>query len=355
MRSPKTLFYLAALLALLVIGIVFVKGASPEVILPSEDLFHIGPWAVRNTVFTSWLVIIFLVVMSYLATRNSTIVPVRFLQNFVEAVIEWMYGIVADAAGEANARRFFPIVATIFLYVICSNWFGLLPFYNTIGRTATPEVASGQTAHPIQYNVYQAGPLPVAIEGLHPKTADVKANDTGEPVRSDGQPLTSADGSQTTATFIPFFRSVFSDPNAPLSIALVSFVVVEYWGLSTLGAGTYLSKFFNFRALFHGQVLGILDIFVGLLELLSEFVRIISFTFRLLGNIFAGEVLITFMTFLIPFLVPTVFYGMELFVGFIQASIFALLTLVFAIMAVEHHESGEHAESGHEEFELEPA
>lgn len=352
---PKTLLYVAAALAIVVVGVVFVKGAAPEVILPSEPLFNIGPWAVRNTVFTSWLVIIFLAIMSYLATRHSASVPVRFLQNFVEAVIEWMYGIVADAAGEANARRFFPIVGTIFLYVICSNWFGLIPFYSTIGRTVMPEVASGQTVHAIVYHTYRLGPLPIAIEPLHPQTVDVQANSSGEAVRTDGQPLTSADQSRTAASFIPFFRSVFSDPNAPLSIAIISFVAVEFWGLSTLGVGTYLSKFFNFRAIFRGQPMGVLDVFVGFLELLSEFVRIISFTFRLLGNIFAGEVLIVFMTFLVPFLVPTLFYGLELFVGFIQASVFALLTLVFAIMAVEHHEGGEHDESGHKQLELEPA
>jgi F-type H+-transporting ATPase subunit a len=132
-------------------------------------------------------------------------------------------------------------------------------------------------------------------------------------------------------------------------------VAVEYWGLTALGAGTYLSKFFNFRTLLHGKPLGLIDVFVGFLELLSEFVRIISFTFRLLGNIFAGEVLIVFMTFLVPFLVPTLFYGLELFFGFIQAAIFALLTLVFGIMAVEHHDEGEHEGAGHEQVELEPA
>jgi F-type H+-transporting ATPase subunit a len=104
-----------------------------------------------------------------------------------------------------------------------------------------------------------------------------------------------------------------------------------------------------------GQPLGIIDVFVGLLELLSEFVRIVSFTFRLLGNIFAGEVLLIYMTFLVPFVVPTLFYGLELFVGFIQGSVFALLTLVFAIMAVEHHDSHEPHDAAHEQIELEPA
>jgi F-type H+-transporting ATPase subunit a len=353
--KPKTIGLLLAIVALVVVGAIFFKGVLPEVILPSETLFTIGGWGVRNTVVTSWLVIVFLVVMSYLATRKSTIVPVRFLQNFAEAVLEWMYGIVEDAAGAANARRFFPIVGTIFLYVICSNWFGLLPFYSTIGRTVTPEVAAGQTSKAIVYKTYKLGSLPVAIEGLHPKTVEVQEKSGEETTRTDGQPLTDSDQTHTSGTLVPFFRSVFSDANAPLSIAIVSFIAVEYWGLTALGVRTYLGKFFNFKAILSGQPLGIIDVFVGLLELLSEFVRIISFTFRLLGNIFAGEVLIVFMTFLVPFFVPTLFYGLELFVGFIQASVFALLTLVFAIMAVEHHESAEHDAAGHEQFEFEPA
>lgn len=350
----KPLLFVAAILAVIGIGAVLFKGVPPEVILPSEPIFNIGPWAVRNTVLTSWLVIVFLVVMSLIATRGMAMVPVRFLQNFVEAVLEWMYGIVEDAAGPANARRFFPLVGTIFLYVICSNWFGLLPFYSTIGRVSTPDVAAGQTGRAVVFQTYRLGPLPIAVEPLHPQSVEVKSGDNGEAARSDGQPMNAPDGSQSTGTLVPFFRSVFSDANAPLSIALVSFVAVEYWGLTALGIGTYLGKFFQIKALKRGPMGGI-DVFVGLLELLSEFVRIISFTFRLLGNIFAGEVLLIYMTFLVPFVVPTLFYALELFVGFIQASVFALLTLVFAIMAVEHHDSHEQHEAGHEQVELEPA
>jgi F-type H+-transporting ATPase subunit a len=353
--KPKGWLYLIAILGLIGLGVLVFKGVPPQVILPSEVIFNIGPWAVRNTVLTSWLVIVFLVIMSYIVTRNLTLVPVRFLQNFVEAVLEWMYGIVEDVAGPANARRFFPLVGTIFLYVICSNWFGLLPFYNTIGRVTTPDLASGQTSQAVVLHAYHVGQVPVAVVPLGPQTVEVKGTDNGDVVRSDGQPMTNDSGTETTGTIVPFFRSVFSDANAPLSIAIVSFIAVEYWGLTSLGVGTYLSKFFNFKPILSGQPLGIIDVFVGLLELLSEFVRIISFTFRLLGNIFAGEVLLIYMTFLVPFVVPTIFYGLEVFVGFIQASVFALLTLVFAVMAVEHHDEGEHAEGGHEQLELEPA
>ena len=133
----------------------------------------------------------------------------------------------------------------------------------------------------------------------------------------------------------PYFRSVMTDTNAPLAIAIFSFIFVEFWGLSTLGV-SYLGKFFAFGALRRGPM-GVIDIFVGLLEFVSELSRIISFTFRLFGNIFAGEVLLLMMTFLVPFVLADIFYALELFVGLIQAFVFAILTLVFALSAVSQH------------------
>jgi F-type H+-transporting ATPase subunit a len=116
---------------------------------------------------------------------------------------------------------------------------------------------------------------------------------------------------------------------------------VEFWGLQSLGLG-YLKKFFAFGAILKKGPLGIIDIFVGLLELVSELSRMISFTFRLFGNIFAGSVLMLMMTFLTPFVLILPFYGLELFVGAIQAFVFAVLTLVFAMSAVSHHGDDEH-------------
>ena len=122
--------------------------------------------------------------------------------------------------------------------------------------------------------------------------------------------------------------------------------MIEFWGIQSLGLG-YLKKFFNLN--------GIMS-FVGILELLSEFIRIISFAFRLFGNIFAGEVLILMLTFLLPFLLVDIIYGLELFVGFIQAAVFALLTLVFASMAVESHDEDHdgHHEEGAEAHDAPP-
>jgi F-type H+-transporting ATPase subunit a len=145
----------------------------------------------------------------------------------------------------------------------------------------------------------------------------------------------------------PFLRGVNTDINAPLSYAIWSAIFVEFWGITALGLFRYGSKFFNFRRLVRGDILnGIIDVFVGLLELVSEFARLISFTFRLFGNIFAGEVLLFMMSFLVPFLLVDVFYALEIFVGLIQAFVFAMLTLVFGVMAVSGH--GEHEEHAHE-------
>jgi F-type H+-transporting ATPase subunit a len=124
----------------------------------------------------------------------------------------------------------------------------------------------------------------------------------------------------------------------------MSAIFVEYWGISTLGFSTYGSKFFNFGGLLRGirrlslgeLFTGVVDAFVGFLELASEAVRLISFTFRLFGNMFAGEVVILMFTFLIPLVFTLPFYGLELFVGLIQAFIFALLTMVFGMIAVSH-------------------
>jgi F-type H+-transporting ATPase subunit a len=153
---------------------------------------------------------------------------------------------------------------------------------------------------------------------------------------------------------VAIFRAANTDINVPLMLALVSFISVEYWGFTSLGVRTYAGKFLRFRQLLLGLgylvkgrvksalsaiLFGAIDVFVGILELLSEFVRIISFTFRLFGNMTAGEVLLLMMAFLVPWVVAIPFYGLEMLLGAIQALIFCALTLVFATMAVTPHET----------------
>jgi F-type H+-transporting ATPase subunit a len=157
-------------------------------------------------------------------------------------------------------------------------------------------------------------------------------------------------------SFVPLFRPANTDINLTLSIAIMSFVFVETWGMRASGTLPYLGQFFNvgqigrgIKQLFKGKIrpalgnvgLGFINLFVGLLELLSHFIRIISFTFRLFGNMVAGEILLLIVAFLIPLVAIIPFYGLELLVGFIQALIFAGLTLVFGIIAVAPMHEGE--------------
>jgi len=133
--------------------------------------------------------------------------------------------------------------------------------------------------------------------------------------------------------FIPFLRGPTADINTTLALALISMVMVQVYGFRYQGLA-YLKKFFNFS--------NAINAFVGILELISEFSKIISFTFRLFGNIFAGEVLISVISFLIPVIGPMPFYGLELFVGVIQGLVFMMLSTVFMNMATLSHEAESH-------------
>ncbi|MDD4874500.1 MAG: F0F1 ATP synthase subunit A [Dehalococcoidales bacterium] len=268
---------------------------SPEPELPASVIFHLFGFPITNTIITSWITILFLLMVFYFGTRNMKLIPSRY-QTIVESVIGYLLGFCEDIAGVKYGRKFFAIVATIFLFVITNAWISLIPGIGTI------------TIH--------------TIEG-----------------------------------HAELFRGVNTDINFPLALALISFVFVEYWGIKTLGLG-YFKKFINIRRfvasiklLFRGQFksaisglfYGAMDIFIGLLEALSEIMRIISFTFRLFGNMTGGEILLLMMLFLAPFLLALPFYGLELFVGFIQALIFSGLTLVFANIAITPaHSEEEH-------------
>ncbi|MSQ22025.1 MAG: F0F1 ATP synthase subunit A [Dehalococcoidia bacterium] len=276
---------------------------KPEVHLPpqpvlaqdAEEAEHGGlpaKFVLTNTILSSWITTLVLITVFFFATRNKDASKApRGLQNLVEAVIVIIYDFIESVAGKDLTRRLFPLIATIFLFVVSNAWMGLLPIYPSLGFK----------------------------------------NEHGEIVRH-------------------LLRPAGTDLNMPMALALVSFVFVEYWGLRTLG-WSYFGKFFRFGALLRargpgGLFQGFIDIFVGLLELLSEFVRIVSFTFRLFGNMTAGEILLLVTAFLIPFVFSLPFYGLELLVGFIQALIFAGLTLVFVTIAVMPHEGHEAEEHG---------
>lgn len=342
----------------MVLGFVFLRGPTPHIAVKPEVIIETGvtdSWFftpdITNTVLSSWLVVATMVIGVILLTRKWELVP-DGVQNFVEAAVEAFYNLVVNVAGEERGRRFFPVVATIFFFVLFANWMSLLPIFNVIG--VVHEEDHG-------FVMEEAGPINyVGLSG--PGNLSGDSIDLDDPGHEEQYEEAISEG-KTVGELFPILRGPNTDVNTPLALAIVSAIAVEWWGISALGLFSYGKKFFNFGTLFTGIrkfnfgmiFQGVIDAFVGILELISEFVRLVSFTFRLFGNMFAGEVVILMFTFLTPLVVAVVFYGLEIFVGLIQAFIFAILTLVFGMMAVEHGEHGSHEEEdGHKHGTEEP-
>ncbi|MCJ7574221.1 F0F1 ATP synthase subunit A, partial [Candidatus Bathyarchaeota archaeon] len=251
-------------------------------------------------------------------------------------------------AGEKHARRFFPVVGTIFFYVLVANWLGLFPGVATIGKVEEMRAeAEGGEILEKGFVFDKVGGINVIMPGVpswpphEPASIDLEVEKDAPPAEKEAafEEATKDLGKDETAgLLIPFFRSVNTDINSPLALALMSAIFVEFWGISALGFFRYGSKFVNVRRLLQGNILGgFIDVFVGVLEFFAEVARIVSFTFRLFGNILAGEILFLVILFLLPVVALDLVYGMELFVGLIQAFIFAMLTLVFGVVAVSGH------------------
>ena len=243
-----------------------------EISIAAEKLFSLGAMPVTNALLIGVLVSAFLIWVITRATKNPTLIP-RGMQNVIEIIFEALLDLVESVTQDKKqARQFFPLIATIFLFVLISNWAGLLPGLGTVG-----------------------------VYGEH-----------------NGH-----------HTIIPFLRSTSADLNFTLALSLIAVMTVQFTGIAALGIMKYGKKFFI--SPFH-KPYGI-GTAVGVLELVSEVGKIISFTFRLFGNVFAGEVLLTVMLHLVPYFLPLPFMFLEVFVVFIQAVVFAMLTLVFLKMS----------------------
>ena len=309
----------------------------------AEPIFDIGSIEITNTMITSWIIVALMILFVFLGTRRWDLIP-SGVQNVVESIGEAFYNVVTGVAGEENGRRFFPVVATIFFMVLAFNWIALLPFFGTVGTVHEEE-------HGFVFT--DCGPA-VCTEFSKPGQLSSPSIEEDDP-NAHQEYEEEVDSGNTVGELFPFLRAPASDLNTPLALAIVSAIAVESWAFASLGLG-YGKKFFNFGPLFRGLKAfnfslvfeGAIAVFVGLLELISELVRLVSFTFRLFGNVFAGEVVITMFIFLTPIVATIPFYGLEIFVGVIQAFIFGMLTLVFAMMAVEHGDHEAHDET-HEE------
>ncbi len=343
-------------IALLLVGFLSLRSPRPIVELKAETVFQIGGFPIANTVITSWIVIVLLTAFCFFAFRRMELVP-RGLQNFAEMAMEGFYNLVATTAGEKHARRFFPVVGTIFFYVLVANWLGLFPGVATIGKVEEMKAeAEGGEILEKGFVFDKVGGINVIMPGVptwpphEPGSIDLEVEKDAPLAEKEAafEEATKDLGKDETAgLLIPFFRSVNTDINSPLALALMSAIFVEFWGISALGFFRYGSKFVNVRRLLQGKILdGFIDVFVGVLEFFAEVARIVSFTFRLFGNILAGEILFLVILFLLPVVALDLVYGMELFVGLIQAFIFAMLTLVFGVVAVSGHGDEHEAEKG---------
>ena len=252
---------------------------SEGVALAAEKIGQIGPLPITNSLITTWLVVAILVGFAYIATRKVTAIP-NPLQNFAEFLVESLRNLVESVAHE-KTKIFFPIVASFFFFIIVGNYLGLLPGVGTIGFFETSHLPNSQIAQP--------------------------------------------------PTFVPLFRSINSDLNTTLALALVSVITTHYLAIKYLGFGSYLKKWFPLSPIM---------LFVGLIELAGEFTKVVSLSFRLFGNIYAGEsVLHTASHKLFAFIIPIPFLSLELIVGFVQALVFSMLTLAFMVLLTEKHEA----------------
>ena len=262
------------------------KESGLHISLAAERLGILWGIPITNTLVTEWVVMAILVVTALIVGRNPRLIPGK-VQNFFELVFDFALNYMEQIFGSRkHAVRFFPLIATIFLFIACANLFDFIPLVGSLGFF----------------------------------------KDGGE--------------------FIPLFRPVNTDLNVTLALAIISVFSIEISGIVIVGFFTYASKFINFSSP--------LNFVVGIIELVSELSRFISFSFRLFGNIFAGEVLLAVAGLFMPYLLPVPLMMFETFVGIVQAAVFAMLTLFFIKLAIvePHQSSGSAGGSSHEVKEV---
>lgn len=272
------------------------EGTEHHGLPPAAPVFSVGPIQFTSSMLVTWVVALGLILLAQLATRNIQLVP-SGLQNFVEWLVEGLYGFFEDILGKELVKKSFWFFCTLFLFILFTNWIGLLPGVGTVGY-----------GHTDAHGVFHVAK--------------------------------------------PLFRGGNADLNMTLAMSLTFFVLWTVWSLQSLGVGGFLKHLFSggdngkgFMAVFMAAIF----LFVGVIEVISIAFRPVSLSFRLYGNVFAGENILESMMTLVPWLgwiLPLPFYFLELLVGLVQALVFALLTSVFTALMAGHHEEGRDKEHG---------
>jgi F-type H+-transporting ATPase subunit a len=325
------------ILALIAVGIYaafigpsILKPVSPVVILAAESTgLHIGSFQITNSMLATLLTDVLLLIVAigtFRFVKSGKMVPSGFYNAF-EAIFEFLWNSVEGSAGKW-AKRIFPIPATIFLIIFVANMIKLMPGFESIGRIEQSPTGSGYA--PVK--LFQIGSL------------EVMTVDKGQPVTvtqtNEGTSAESTGENCTACAIVPFFRGSATDLNFPLALAIITVILTQVYGAWAIGPG-YFSKYFQVKQLVSGGIFGMINFAVGLLEAILEFAKILSFTFRLFGNIFAGALLLSIIGALVAVALPPFLYGFEVFFGTIQAYVFFLLATVFISSATVAH-LGEH-------------
>lgn len=262
-----------------------------ETTLFAEPVFHVGKFTITNSLLNSWATVIILVVLFVLIGKKIKKIP-KGLQNIFELILEEALHLADSITGSRKrSEKFLPISLSLFLFILVNNWLGLFPGVGTIGF--------------------------IEAEGAH-------------------------------KVFIPMLRGGTADLNTTLALALFAVVSSHVIGSFTVGAWNHLNKFINIKSFlaipgkirkdFSIILVNPIKAFVGVVEIIGEGAKVASLSFRLFGNIFAGEVLLASMMALFAYILPLPFMFLEIIVGLIQALIFAILTLVFITIATSHEE-----------------
>ncbi|MCX6753274.1 MAG: F0F1 ATP synthase subunit A [Candidatus Nomurabacteria bacterium] len=277
---------------------IVIQPVSHDVTIYAEPIFKVRNFEITNSLLTSWLTVLIIISFLLVLKKKMKKVPGK-LQNFFEIMMEGALSLCDQVTNDRKiSNKIFPLVFSLFLFILVSNWLGLMPILGSFGFIAT--------------------------EGGH-------------------------------SAFVPLFRSGTADINTTLAFSLMVVIASNVFGIFAIGAWKSFNKYVNLKAL--GSIftkvrkdpsvliVAPITFFVGILELIGEMAKVASLSFRLFGNVFAGEVLLASMSAIFAYLVPTPFLFLEVFVGLIQALIFSLLAAVyFTIAAQDHDEHEEHAE-----------
>lgn len=314
------------------IGPSILKPIAPVVILAAEPTgLHIGGFQITNSMLATLLadlVLILVAIGAYRFVKSGKLVPSGFYNAF-EAIFEFLWNSVEGSAGKW-AKRIFFIPATIFLLIFVANMIKMIPGFESIGLLEQSPTGSGYA--PV--TLFHIGNLEVV-------TVDKSKPVTAAPASEGSSSAASAHESCTACVVIPFLRGSATDLNFPLALAIVTVLLTQVYGVWAIGPG-FLSRYFPIKQLVSGGLFGLINFVVGVLELVLEFAKILSFTFRLFGNIFAGVLLLSIIGALVAVAIPPFLYLFEVFFGIIQAYVFFLLATVFISSATVAHISENH-------------